>query len=77
MQTSKLPKEILELPLDVRAEMAMQSPFEKLVAERQREDQTILVWRNDRVVAVPANEFAAEINASKNQATPQPSSRRR
>ena len=52
--------------------MAMQSAFEKLVGERLREGQPILVWRDNKVVAVPADEFAKEIEASKNRGAPQP-----
>jgi hypothetical protein len=52
--------EILELPLQVRAEMAMKSAFKKLVQEHIRAGLPLHIWRHGKVVAVPAHELQEE-----------------
>jgi hypothetical protein len=49
--------EILNLPLKVRAEMAMQDAFQKLVKESARLGRPLYFWRDGKVVAIPAEEL--------------------
>jgi hypothetical protein len=50
-------RDLLKLPLHVRAEMAMKAAFEKLVKERLRDGSPLYIWRDGKVVAVPPEEF--------------------
>jgi hypothetical protein len=52
--------EILKLPLEVRAEMAMKAAFEKVVEEHIRSGRPIHIWRDGKVVAVSAQELQAQ-----------------
>lgn len=49
--------DILALPLHVRAEMAMNAAFEKLVRERLRAGLLLYSWRDGKVVAIPPEEL--------------------
>jgi hypothetical protein len=49
--------DILKLPLEVRAEMAMKAAFEKVVQEHIRTGRPIHIWRDGKVVAVAAQEL--------------------
>ena len=57
---STLSPEILNLPIEVRAEMAMKSAFEKLVQEHIRTGRPLHIVRDGKAVAVPAHELQAE-----------------
>ena len=52
--------EILELPLEVRAEMALKAAVKKVVQEHVRTGRPLHIWRDGKVVAVPAHELQAE-----------------
>ena len=54
---SNLPPEILNLPIEVRAEMAMKAAVEKVVQEHIRTGRPIHIWRDGKVVAVPPQEL--------------------
>ena len=60
---SKLPPEILSLPLEVRAEMALKSAFEKVVEEHIRLGLPLHIMRDGQVVAVSAEELRREKEA--------------
>ena len=53
----KLPPDILELPLLERAALAMEAAMEEVVEEHAREGLPLYIWRDGKVVAVPAEEF--------------------
>ena len=53
----KLPPSILELPLLERAALAMKAAVEKVIEEHAREGLPMYIWRDGRVVAVPAEEL--------------------
>ena len=55
----KPPSNVLELPLEVRAEMALQAAVEKLIEEHAREGRPIYIWRDGKVVEVPPEELRA------------------
>ena len=57
---SNLPPEILNLPLEVRAEMAMKAAVEEVVDEHIRDGRPLHVWRDGKVVAIPAEELRKE-----------------
>ncbi len=51
------PPNILDLPLDERALMALQAAVEKVIEEHAREGLPMYIWRDGQVVAVPAEEL--------------------
>ena len=53
----KPPPNVLDLPLEDRAMMAMEAAMEKLVEEYAREGLPLYIWRYGKVVAVPAEEL--------------------
>ena len=55
----KSPPNVLDLPLEERALLALKAAFEKVVEERVREGLPVYIWRDGKVVAVPAEELRA------------------
>jgi hypothetical protein len=51
--------EILDLPLEVRADLAMKAAFQKLVEEHARDGRPVYVWCNGKVVEMSAEEMRA------------------
>lgn len=49
--------EVLALPIRERAALAMQAAFRKAVEEHLSEGLPMYVWRDGKVVAVPAEEL--------------------
>jgi hypothetical protein len=49
--------DVLELPLLERAAMAMKAAVEKVIEEHAREGLPLYIWRDGKVVAVPAEEL--------------------
>jgi hypothetical protein len=63
---TKPPANVLDLPLEVRAEMALKAAVEKVILESAREGRPIYVWRDGAVVEVSVEELrerAARISA--------------
>ncbi|MGH9453669.1 MAG: hypothetical protein ACRD2O_06820 [Terriglobia bacterium] len=58
------PPNVLELPLEVRAEMAMKAAVENAIEERARLGLSIFVWRDGKVVEITAQELRARIAAA-------------
>jgi hypothetical protein len=54
---AKPSSEILKLPLEVRAEMAMKAAFEGVVQEHIRNGLPLYIWRDGKVVAVSPEEL--------------------
>ena len=54
---TKPPQNVLELPLHVRAEMALKAAVEKVIIEHARLGLPIYVMRDGQVVAVPPEEL--------------------
>lgn len=54
---TKLPANLLDLPLEERAEMALKAAVEKVIDEHAREGQPIYVWRDGKVVEMPLEEL--------------------
>jgi hypothetical protein len=57
----KPPKNVLELPLEERAEMALKAAVEKVMEEHARERLPIYIWRDGRVVEVSAEELRVQL----------------
>jgi len=51
------PTNILDLPLEERALMALEAAVEKVIEEHVREGLPLYIWRDGQVVAVPAEEL--------------------
>ena len=51
---------LLDLPIEVRAEMAMKDAVEKVVEDHIRSGRPIHIWRDGKVVEVSAEELRAQ-----------------
>ena len=63
---TKPPKNVLELPLEQRAEMALKAAVEKVIVEHARQGLPIYIWREGKVVEMSLEELrerSATINA--------------
>ncbi len=57
---TKPPPNVLELPLEQRAEMALKVAVERVIVEHARQGLPIYIWRDGKVVEVPPEELRAE-----------------
>ncbi len=57
---TKPPQNVLELPLEQRAEMALKVAVERVIVEHARQGLPIYIWRDGKVVEVPPEELRAE-----------------
>ncbi len=57
---TKPPANVLDLPLEERAEMALKAAVEKVIVEHAREGLPIYIWREGRVVEIPPDELRAQ-----------------
>jgi hypothetical protein len=53
------PPNVLELPLHVRAEMALKAAVRKAMEEHARDGVSMYVWRDGQIVEVPPEELRA------------------
>ena len=53
----KIPDEILKLPLQERAEIALREAVRKVIESNARDHLPVYIWRDGQVVAVPAEEL--------------------
>jgi hypothetical protein len=51
---------LLDLPLEVRAEMAMKEAVAEVIEDHIRSGRPIHIWRDGRVVEVSADELRAQ-----------------
>ncbi len=56
---AKLPQSVLELPLAERGLLALKAAVKKVIEEHAREGLPLYIWRDGKVVAVPAEELRA------------------
>jgi hypothetical protein len=54
------PANVLELPLEVRAEMAFKAAVEEVLIESARLRLPMYIWRDGQVIAMPQEELQAE-----------------
>jgi hypothetical protein len=53
----KPPPDVFELPILERATLAMKAAIEEVIEDHAREGLPMYIWRDGRVVAVPAEEL--------------------
>ena len=53
----KPPPSVLELPLSERGLLALKAAVERVIEEHAREGLPLYVWRDGKVLAVPAEEL--------------------
>jgi hypothetical protein len=51
------PVNILDLPLEERALMALKEAVDEVIADRVRQGLPLYIWRDGKVVAVPPEEL--------------------
>ena len=52
----KPPANVLDLPLEERAEIALKAAVEKAIADHVRKGQPIYIWRNGEVLEIRPDE---------------------
>ena len=57
---TKPPANVLTLPLEQRAEMALKAAVEEVIVEHAQKGLPIYIWRDGRVVEVPPDELRAQ-----------------
>jgi len=57
---TKPPANLLELPLEQRAEMAFKAAVEEVIAEHARQGLPIYIWREGKIVELSPEELQAE-----------------
>jgi hypothetical protein len=65
---SRTPKNILKLPMEERALLALKDAVKEAIAERTREGLPVYVWKDGKVV---------DLNAHKSRISPKRSPRRK
>jgi len=63
----KPPKNVLDLPLHVRAEMALQAAYESAMEEHIRWDLPMHFWKDGKVIEVSVEELRKELAERKAQ----------
>jgi len=56
-KTRNTGKDVRDLPLKIKAEMALKEAVAEALAEHKRQGNPIAVWRNGKAVWVPAEEI--------------------
>lgn len=64
---SKPPTNVLELPLADRGLLALKAAVEKVIKQHAREGLPLYLWRDGRVVAIPAKDLAKSRNGKRKQ----------
>lgn len=57
---TKPPANVLELPLEERAEMALRAAVEKVIVEHARQGFPVYIWRDGAVVEIAPEQLRAE-----------------
>jgi hypothetical protein len=57
---TKPPANVLELPLEQRAEMAFKAAVEEVIVEHARQGLPMYIWREGKVVELSPEELRAE-----------------
>jgi len=60
---TKPPANVLNLPLEQRAEMALKAAVERVLVEHARQGLPIYIWRDGKVVEVAPAELRAQAAA--------------
>jgi hypothetical protein len=54
---NKIRKDVRDLPLKVKAEMALKEAVAEAIAEHKRRGNPIALWRDGKVVVIPPEEI--------------------
>jgi hypothetical protein len=54
-------EELKDVPLDVRAEMALKEAVAEAIAEHKRMGRSIAVWQDGKVVTIPPEEIVVPL----------------
>jgi hypothetical protein len=57
---TKPPLNVLDLPLERRAELALKAAVKKVIVEHARQGLPIYVWRDGAVVEIPPDELRTQ-----------------
>ena len=57
----KPPQQVLAMPMEVRAEIAMKAAVAKIIVEHARDGRSIFIWRDGKVLEVTAEELRADL----------------
>ncbi len=57
---TKPPPNVLDLPMEERALMALRAAVEKLIVAHARSGTPLYIWRDGKVISMPADEVRAE-----------------
>ena len=57
MKKGKINKNLFEMPMVVRAEEALKKAVTRALADHKRTGDPIVVWRDGRVVKIPAEQI--------------------
>ncbi len=58
-------KEMKEIPLDIRAEMALREAVADAIAEHKLRGHPIVVWRDGKVVTVPPEDIGKSVTSGR------------
>jgi hypothetical protein len=50
-------KDLSEIPMEIRAEEAMRKAVEKTIEDHRRTGDPIVIWRDGKVVKIPADQI--------------------
>jgi hypothetical protein len=56
---TKPPENVLELPLEDRAKMALKAAVEEVIIDHARSGAPMFIWRDGKVIAIPLDELKA------------------
>jgi hypothetical protein len=65
----KVPKKVLDLPLEERALLALRAAVKKAYAEHARQGLPVYVWSGGRVVKLPASKLRAYLRPTPKRKT--------
>jgi hypothetical protein len=59
---NKVREDVRDLPLKVKAEMALKEAVAEAIAEHKRRGNSIALWRDGKVVVIPPEEIVVPVN---------------
>ena len=57
---TKTPANVLDLPIEQRAEMALKAAVEEVIIEHARTGAPLYIWRDGKVIVMPGEEVRAQ-----------------
>lgn len=59
---NKVREDVRDLPLKVKAEMALKEAVAEAIAEHKRRGNSIALWRDGKVIVIPPEEIVVPVN---------------